>query len=223
MKILLAEDDPQLARSLAERIGDAGYVIDRVRTGDEVEAALAALSYGLLILDRRLPDGDSLARIKVFRRLNPDLRIIMLTALDRVFDRIEGLDAGADDYLTKPFDIHELLARIRAAMRRPGGVLQPPITCGRLQYAPEHREFCISGQSVVFKRREHQILEALMMRANRVVQRDVFLNQVYGFNEDIQSNTLDAHISRLRTKLVDLGAGVGIHPVRGVGYMLIES
>ncbi len=157
------------------------------------------------------------------RRFQPDIRIIVLTALDATLDKIGGLDAGADDYLTKPVDADELIARIRAALRRRGGAVQPPIACGRLMYDPATREFQIDGAVIVLKRRELLILEALIMRARRVVQRSVFMDQVYSFNEEIQSNTLDAHISRLRGRLSDLNAGVIIHPVRGVGYMLSEA
>ncbi len=223
MRILLVEDDFHLSGSLAGRVSNAGYVVDCVATGEDAEAAVAGIPYPLVILDRRLPDGDGVSRISALRRFQPDIRVIVLTALDATLDKIGGLDAGADDYLTKPVDADELIARIRAALRRPGGAVQPPINCGRLVYDPGTREFQIDGAVIFLKRRELLILEALMMRARRVVQRTVFMDQVYGFNEEIQSNTLDAHISRLRARLLDLEAGVVIHPIRGVGYMLIEA
>ena len=223
MRILLVEDDHHLAASLTERISAAGYVVDQVSTGEEAEAAAAAIPYPLAILDRRLPDGDSVRRISVLRRFQPDIRIIVLTALDATLDKIGGLDAGADDYLPKPIDPDELLARIRAALRRPGGAILPPIACGRLLFDPATREFQVDGKVMLLKRREFLILEALMMRARRVVQRSAFMDQVYGFNEEVQSNTLDAHISRLRGRLADHGAGVIIHPIRGVGYLLSEA
>lgn len=223
MKILLIEDDAQLTRSMAERIGAAGYVLDRVATGEQAEEALASIPYALTILDRRLPDGDGVQRITALRRLQPDVRIIVLTALDATLDKIDGLEAGADDYLTKPFDSDELVARIRAALRRPGAAPQPPITCGNLHYDPVERAFAIEGTPITLKRREQLILEALVMRARRVVQRYVFMDQVYVFDEDIQSNTLDAHISHLRGRLAELGADVHIHAIRGVGYMLSDG
>ena len=223
MKILLVEDDASLARAISERIAGQGYAVDHVSAGEDAEAALATINYSLVILDRRLPDGDGVGRIGAFRRYRPDVRIIALTALDATFDKIEGLEAGADDYLTKPFEIDELIARVRAALRRPGAVAQPIVRCGNLSFDPSNREFQIGSDVVLLKRRELLVLEALIMRAQRVVQRSVFMDQVYGFDEEIQSNTLDAHISRLRSRLSELGAGVIIHPIRGVGYMLSET
>lgn len=223
MRILLVEDDLALARSLADRIAAAGYVVDQLGTGEEAEAAVATIPYPLVILDRRLPDGDAIVRIAALRRLRPDLRILMLTALDRTLDKIGGLDAGADDYLTKPVDPDELIARVRAALRRPSGALLAVVRCGRLAFDPATRTFEIDDAPIVLKRREQLILEALLMRARRVVQRSALMDQVYGFDDDIQSNTLDAHISRLRARLGEFNAGVVIHPVRGVGYMLVEA
>jgi two-component system OmpR family response regulator len=223
MKLLLAEDDRLLGQSLENRLHAAGFVVDWVVTGEEAEAAAATSPYPLAILDRRLPDGDGISRIAALRHFRPDIRIIVLTALDATLEKIGGLNAGADDYLTKPIDPDELIARVRAALRRPGGAVQPPVECGNLSYDPQNREFRVGGKPVIFKRRELLILETLVMRARRVVQRQIFMDQVYGFNEDVQSNTLEAQISRLRVKLGELGAGVIIHPVRGVGYMLTEA
>jgi len=223
MRLLLVEDDPLLGRTLQERLDAAGFVVDRVVAGEDAEAAAAASPYSLAILDRRLPDGDGVARITALRRFRPDIRIIVLTALDATPEKIGGLNAGADDYVTKPFDPDELIARVHAALRRPGGALQPPIRCANLSYDPGNREFRVDGEPVHLKRREFLVLETLTMRARRVVQRQAFLDQVYGFNEEIQSNTLEAHISRLRARLGALGAAVVIHPVRGVGYMLTEA
>jgi DNA-binding response OmpR family regulator len=222
MRILLVEDDALLARSLIDRLSSAGYVVDHVASGEAAQAASAAVAYPLAILDRRLPDGDAIGRIGALRRSSPDMRIVVLTALDAVVEKVGGLDAGADDYLTKPVDPDELLARLRAALRRPGAPAQPRITCGRLSYDPGSREFHVAGHALVLKRREWMILETLIMRARRVVQRHEFMNRVYGFDDEVQSNTLDAHISRLRSRLAELQAEVLIHPIRGVGYMLIE-
>jgi DNA-binding response OmpR family regulator len=218
----VVEDEAQLGRTLQTRLQEAGFIVDLVGCAAEAEAAAATAPFALIILDRRLPDGDGLDSIKALRRELPGVRIIMLTALDSTSQKILGLDAGADDYLTKPFEPDELVARVRAALRRPGAAAQPPIICANLCYDPNHREFTINGEVFVLKRREHLILESLMTRSRRVVQREFFMETAYGFDDDIQSNTLDAHISRLRAKLGELGASVQIRPVRGVGYMLTE-
>ncbi len=219
----MVEDEAQLGRAIQTRLQEADFIVDLVDCAADAEAAASTAPFALIILDRRLPDGDGLGSIKALRRELPGVRIIVLTALDTITEKILGLEAGADDYLTKPFEPDELVARVRAALRRPGAVAQPMIICANLCYDPNHREFAISGDTFVLKRREHLILEALMTRARRVVQREFFMETAYGFDDEIQSNTLDAHISRLRAKLLDLGALVQIRSVRGVGYMLSEA
>ena len=136
MRLLLVEDDPALGRSLEQRLGAAGFVVDWLTCGEEAEAAAAATPFPLVILDRRLPDGDGVGRIAALRRFRPDIRVLVLTALDATPDKIGGLNAGADDYLTKPVDPDELIARVRAALRRPGGAVPPPIDCANLSYDP---------------------------------------------------------------------------------------
>ena len=222
MRILVVEDDPRLAATLKARLEGAGYVVDHVASAGDARAAVITAPYELVLLDRRLPDGDGLRHIADLRRARPQIRIVVLTALDAKRDTIVGLDAGADDYLTKPFDPDELLARVRAALRRPGASVQPAILCGNLRYDPAHRAFTVDETPLVLKRRESLILEALMLRARRVVQRHAFMDQVYGIDDEIRSNTLDAQISRLRTRLAEAGATVRIHAVRGVGYLLGE-
>lgn len=220
MRVLLLEDEPEMAALVAADVGASGFVVDKVGTLDEAQAAISVARYGLVLMDRRLPDGDSLHFVRELRARQPGVAIIMLTALDSVADRVEGLDAGADDYLVKPFESAELRARIRAALRRPGGDLAPPVRCGALSFDPNSRDVTIDGEPVLLKRRELALLACLIRRVGRVVQREQILNEVYGFDEPVQPNTIEAHVSRLRTRLARLGAGVVIHPVRGVGYML---
>lgn len=220
MRVLLVEDEPEMAKLVADGVGADGLVVDAVGSIDEAEAAIAVARYALVLLDRRLPDGDGLVLLRRMRSTQPGVPVIVLTALDAVPSKVEGLDAGADDYLTKPFETEELRARIRAALRRPGAEFTPPVACGRLLFDLTARHVTISGQAVVLRRRELALLEALVRRAGRVVQRATLMDEVYGFAEDVTSNTLDSHVSRLRARLTELGAGIVIHPVRGVGYML---
>jgi len=223
MRILLIEDEPAMAGLLAARVGHAGYVVDRVGSIAEAEAAIAVARYALVLLDRRLPDGDGLALLGRMRRQQHGVPVIVLTALDAVPERVQGLDAGAGDYVSKPFDADELLARMRAALRRSGDAPSPVIACGALRFDPATREVAVNDQPMILKRRELALLESLIRRVGRVVQRATLLDEVYGFDDDIQSNTLDAHVSRLRARLGARGAGVAIHPVRGVGYMLDQA
>ena len=205
---------------VARNVVTAGFAVDRVASLGDADAALAVARYALVLLDRRLPDGDGLTLMRRIRRAQPGVPVIVLSALDGVVERVRGLDEGADDYLSKPFDTDELLARIRAALRRPGAEDAPPIQCGRLGFNLSTRTVTIGGAPLALKRRELAVLESLIRRVGRVVQRDTLIEEVYGFDDDIQSNTLDAHVSRLRARLAELGADVQIHPVRGVGYLL---
>ena len=220
MRILLIEDEPQMAKLIAGQVGDAGYVVDRVGSITDADAAIAVARFSLVLLDRRLPDGDGLSLLRRMRARQPGVPVIVLTALDDVADKVGGLDAGADDYLTKPFARDELLARIRAALRRPGAEAEPAIQCGRLRFEPASRQVYVDGAVTVLKRRELALVESFVRRVGRVVARETLMDEVYTFDDDIQSNTLDAHVSRLRRRLLDLGAGVMIHPVRGVGYLM---
>jgi two-component system, OmpR family, response regulator len=223
MRILLVEDELEMARVIAAKLGKSGFIADHMRSIAEARAALATHRYSIGLLDRRLPDGDGVSLLPEIRKLHPGLRILLLTACDAVDDRIVGLDAGADDYLTKPFDADELMARIRACLRRPGGEPLPPVVIGALSFDLQARDVSVDGESIMLHRRELALLETLVRHAGRVVLRAALMEEVYGFDDDIQANALNILVSRLRRRLSNLRAGVDIHSARGVGYMLTRS
>lgn len=203
---------------------EEGLAADLVCSVAEADAALTVADYRLVVLDRRLGDGDGLELLQTIRRRQMRPCVLVLSALDATREIVSSLDLGADDYLGKPFDTDELRARVRAALRRGGGgAPPPPVHCGRLCFVPETREHLINGRPVILRRREAAILEVLMLRARRVVRRSTLINDVYGFDEEPSSNTLDAHMSRLRRSLERHGAKVVIHAIRGVGYCLDDA
>ncbi|MBH1548828.1 response regulator transcription factor [Stenotrophomonas maltophilia] len=222
MRILLVEDDPDLSRALQSGLERQGVVADVV--GSLAEAALALREpVHQLLLDRQLPDGDGAGFVATARALRPNLAVIMLTAKGTLSDKVEGLDVGADDYLVKPVAIEELMARIRAVSRRPSAMVTPSLRLGRLEFDFESLQAQVEGQPLALPRRQVLVLQALAMRQGRTVTRSALEAAVYGFDDEIQSNALDAHISKLRKALQQAGAGVEIHVIRGVGYLLAEA
>lgn len=221
MRALVVEDEPEMAALLARELTNAGFAVDQAAAVEEASALLRLASYTLVILDRRLPDGEGLTLLPEISETQGQAGTIVLSALGAVPDLVSGLDAGADDYLAKPFDIDELRARIRAAVRRSRSpTQQPPIKCGQLEYRAAAREFLVRGEPLVLRRREMALLELLITRARRVVRRDVLVRQVYALDEEPTDNTLDAHVSRMRRRLEEVDAGVTIRPVRGIGYIM---
>jgi len=183
---------------------------------------IVAGTYDAIILDRGLPEGDGLTLIPQIRRHKSSIPVIVLTARGRLAERVAGLDGGADDYLAKPFAFEELLARLRAVMRRPDHLSPLTVRLGRMTLDLDHREARVEGMRFDLPRRELLVLEALMRRAGRMVPREILMEAVFAMSDEVQSNTLDSHISRLRRKLAEADAGVTINGVRGVGYMLME-
>ena len=220
VRLLLVEDEPKLADLLRARLRAAGFPTDHVTTLGDAAACVEMTAFDLVLLDRRLPDGDGVALIPTLRRWRPGVPIIVLTALDAVPDRVSGLDAGADDYLAKPFEMDELLARIRAALRRGGALAEAPATCGRVAFDTTQRQASVAGEAVPMGRRELALLELLVLRAGKVTLRETIERTLYGIDDEVQSNALDVHVSRLRRRLAALDAQVTIHTVRGVGFMM---
>ncbi|WP_400768590.1 response regulator transcription factor [Methylosinus sporium] len=223
MRILLIEDEREMARLIASLVSHAGFIVDKASTLGDALAALRVHAYDLLLLDRRLPDGDGISLLSHARAMRPGIRVMMITALDALGDKISGLEAGADDYLTKPFQGEELIARIRACMRRPGGNVLPPIVVGAVAFDLENNEVMVGGAPVVLNRREMMLLRSLMQRASRVAAREILIQEIYGLDEEVQANALDTVVSRLRRQLATLDAQIEIHTVKGRGYLLTEQ
>jgi two-component system OmpR family response regulator len=223
MRILLVEDEPELASMLRSTLEKQGYVVDHAATLEVAEEAVALIEHDVALLDRQLADGDGISLLGLIRRRRPNLPVIVISALGKPADRVHGLDQGADDYLAKPFLIEELIARIRAVLRRPASVQAEAVTAGNMEFDITRGIIQVDGKILDLPRREFLALEALMRRAGQTVRRIALEQSVYGVDDEIQSNSLDANISRLRRKLADAGANVEIHPVRGVGYLLRTS
>ncbi|MDA5635237.1 MULTISPECIES: response regulator transcription factor [Rhizobium/Agrobacterium group] len=223
MRLLLIEDEREMADALSAMLGKQGIVIDHtMRLGDAMELTRQHV-YDAILLDRRLPDGEGLALIPKLRRAGVDTPIILLTAMNEPEDRIAGLDGGADDYLGKPFLVGELLARVRAVLRRPVNLAPAQITVGRIVIDPLHLSVTINSLPFDLPRRELLVLVALAKRKGKSMLRSTLEAAVYNYEEEIQSNALDAHISRLRKRLLDASAGVSVHNIRGIGYLLKEE
>ncbi|MBS0369071.1 MAG: response regulator transcription factor [Proteobacteria bacterium] len=217
MRILLAEDDLIIADGLCRALKKAGYAVDHVANGAEADTALLGQTFDLLILDLGLP---KLSGIEVLRRLRARksvLPVLILTAQDGVEDRVRGLDAGADDYLTKPFALPELEARVRALTRRGTGQARC-IEYARLVYDQADRVVKIDGQVVELSAREVGLLEVLLLRAGRLVSKEQLVDHLCGWGEEVSNNAIEVYVHRLRKKLEQ--SGVQIVTVRGLGYCL---
>lgn len=223
MHILLVEDETEFVNTLRSSLERARYVVDHAGTLAVAREAALSGSHDLVLLDRTLPDGDGLSLIPLLREKRSGVPVIVLSALGELPDRVTGLDKGADDYLAKPFALEELFARIRAVGRRPGGLHVETVNVGRLVFDPSSGEATVAGERLDLPRREMRVLAALTRRFGRTVLRESIEMAVYGFDDGIHSNALDSHVSRLRRKLADADAGVEIHAVRGVGYLMRES
>jgi len=220
MRLLVIEDEARLSEILKVALGNAGFAVDIADSAADAEAALELINYDSAILDLGLPDGDGLTVLSAVRRVGKTLPILILTARDAVEDRVSGLNAGADDYLTKPFAMTELIARIKALLRRPGGVLGITLDAGNVSLDTVGRELAVAGRPVRVSRRELAILEQMMRRFGRIVPKAVLEEKLYGMDEEPDSNTIPVHVHYLRRQLQIANANLAIHTVRGVGYAL---
>ncbi|TPI20664.1 response regulator transcription factor [Mesorhizobium sp. B4-1-1] len=222
MRILMVEDEPEMVSALRAALRRHDMVVDHAGSLLEAEGFVAVDGYDAILLDRQLPDGDGLALVPKLRAARNTTPVLMLTARGDTADKVDGLDMGADDYLAKPFAFEELLARLRALLRRPAAIETQTIRAGHLLLDVGHREPSIRGEPLTLPRRELLVLEALMRRTGRMVQREALMEAVFGLDDEIQSNALDTHVSRLRRKLSEADSGVVINGIRGVGYLLRE-
>jgi two-component system, OmpR family, response regulator len=223
MRILVVEDQVEIGALMADRLRGSGYLVDRVGMIADAREALHAYDYPVLLLDRRLPDGDGMDFLPEIRALRPNIRVLMVTALRSLDDRVNGLDAGADDYLVKPFALDELLARIRASLRRPGAGPMPAVSLGALSFDLNLHEAQVNGRPLILHKREILLLETLMRRAGRAVTYSVIIDEIYGIDEQVQNDALKMLVSRLRQKLREADAGVEIFATRSVGYLIARA
>jgi DNA-binding response OmpR family regulator len=223
MRLLIVEDETRIAELVQGALVRAGFAVDAVHLCADARAALETTSYDAAIVDLGLPDGDGLSLVGELRANRNPTPVLVLTARDAVEDRVRGLDAGADDYLVKPFAMVELVARTKALLRRPGGALGMTLRAGNVSFDTVERDVRVANVSLILPRRESAILENLMRRLGRVVPKSVLEEKLYGLNDEPGSNTIPVHVHHLRRKLLDAGSTAEIHTVRGVGYLLTES
>ncbi len=218
MRLLLIEDDTMIGRAVRQGLSDAGFAVDWVMDGNAANRALANGVYDLALLDLGIPGQDGMAILKRLRSGGNSLPVLIVTARDAVADRIAGLNAGADDYVLKPFDLDELIARVRALLRRHAGGASPLLVCGALSLDPVRKEVSLGGEAVALSAREFAVLEALLQRPGAVLSREQLEESVYGWTEEIGSNAIEVHLHNLRRKI---GADM-IRNVRGVGYKVVS-
>jgi two-component system response regulator QseB len=216
MRVLVVEDDPMIGRAVVAGLQGDGHAVDWVRDGAQAELAFGSAVYDLALLDLGLPRRDGAELLKSVRRAGNAVPVLIISARDSVQDRVAGLDIGADDYLVKPFDLDELLARARAVMRRHEGRSTPQMSYGALALDPVKREVRFRGGIVELSAREFAVLEALMKEPGAVISRERLEDAVYGWGEEVGSNTIEVHLHHLRRKLEPRI----IRNIRGVGYQV---
>jgi two-component system, OmpR family, response regulator len=220
LRILVVEDEKAQADALVKRLAEDRFTCDLVRSLADAKCAVQSFEYDLVLLDRNLPDGDGLELIQQVLGFKTQPRVLVLSSIGNTDARTAGIGRGADDYLAKPYDYNEMLARIRALLRRAKTKAPILFSVGRLQLNMQENQITCGHEALLLPRREFLILETLMLRAERVTTRKALEDAVYNMDEMVESNTLDAQISRLRRRLLENDSGVKIVPMRGIGYIL---
>jgi two-component system response regulator QseB len=216
MRLLLVEDDLMLGEALQDALTPHNYVVDWVKDGESALKALRREKFEIMVLDIGLPGIDGMEVLRVMRKEHFDQPVLLLTARDGLTDKVKGLDAGADDYLLKPFDLDELLARLRALSRRAAGRAIPFINYGKLSINPESQTVTFDEHDIILARREYMLLTKLLENTGRVLSREQLEQSLYGWMDDVESNALEVHIHHLRKKIpMEL-----IRTIRGVGYTI---
>lgn len=220
MRILLVEDNTRLRAIVGQAFTGNGFVVDAAECAADAEAAIQAVPYQAVILDLGLPDRDGMTVLSFIRGKALNMPVLVLTSRDGKQAVIDGLNRGADDYLTKPFDMDELIARIRVLLRRPGHALSGTLSEENVEFDTVERRVRVNGAEIPFSRRELTALEQFMRCGNRLIAKAEIEDSLYGFGDEVDSNAVEVLIHRIRKKLSMAGASLEIHNLRGVGYML---
>ncbi len=223
MRLLYVEDNQKLAQNTCASLQQNSFTVDPVHTGEDAVHSVKSFKYDAIILDLGLPDMDGLEVLQQIKQINTDTPVLICTARDALENRLEGLNAGSDDYLVKPFEVSELVARLRALLRRPGGALGLTLEAGNIRFDTIDRSVTVNGEPARFSKRELDLLELFMRRKGRVLSKDTIENALYSFNEQATPNAIEVVTHRLRKKLIHLGGTASIHTLRGIGYLLQEE
>jgi DNA-binding response OmpR family regulator len=221
-RLLIVEDDPTIAAAAYQKLTGEAHIVDIASTAGAARAAIDNAEYDLVILDLSLPDADGMDLLQHWRHSGRGVAVIVVTARAGIEDKVQGLDGGADDYLTKPFEMEELLARVRAALRRRGNAVEQVLSFANLELDTVRRQLRVAGRRINAPRRELAMLELMLRRAGEVADRDEVMRAAYADDEHTSSNVLEANVSRLRQRLAAAGGHVQIESIRGVGYLLRE-
>lgn len=221
MRLLLVEDDEILSDGISKALRQAGYAVDRLNSGTEADAALETNNFDLLILDLGLPQMDGLEVLKRLRSRRQNMPVLILTARDGLADRVIGLDFGADDYLTKPFDLPELEARVRAMLRRKLTSGDLVVSFAALNFETVARKLTVGDTAIELSARELALIEVLMLKGQSIVAKEQLIEHIYGFDEEVTPNAIEVTMHRLRKKIEP--HGVTVRAIRGLGYLLSED
>ncbi|MDI1226864.1 MAG: response regulator transcription factor [bacterium] len=222
MRILLVEDNERLAEAISENLTAAGFAINHVSRGEDALAVTADQQFDAIVLDLGLPDIDGMDVLKALRDKKNAVPVLMLTARDQLSDKIEGLNKGADDYMVKPFETDELIARLNALLRRPAQAVSEIITVGNLSFNTTNRQAMAREKILELSKRETDLLEQLLRSLGKIVSKKSIEMHLYSYDDKGSVNSVEVLVHRLRKKLESYDAGLDIHTLRGIGYMIME-